>query len=165
MALNLSLCPEHLPAPNQCVGGGLGVVPDPATMRGWGGFVGEATVAREFTLARVTLLCHPALNPGAHSKSALAPKRGLRVKLSVESVVCPSATNAAVPPPPPLSPFRPYRRHLRALVSPDTNPKAPAMAQNLPIPLAPCGTPPVAPRGHRGEGAARAVTPLRGSCL
>jgi len=62
-----------------------------------------------------------------------------------------------------LSSFRPYRRHLRALVSLHTNPKASAMVQNLPVPLAPGGTPRVAPHSHRGNVLARAGTPLRGS--
>ncbi len=59
---------------------------------------------------------------------------------------------SALPPPPPC-----------ASVTPDTNPKASAMVQNLPVPLAPGGTPLVAPHSHRGEAPARAVTPLRGS--
>jgi hypothetical protein len=66
-------------------------------------------------------------------------------------------------PPPALSTFRPYRRHLRVLVSADANPRALAMAQNLPVPLAPFGTPLAAPHTHRGEAPARAVTPLRGA--
>jgi len=37
------------------------------------------------------------------------------------------------------------------------------MAQNLPVPVAPCGTPRVAPYGRRGEAPARVVTPLRGA--
>jgi hypothetical protein len=64
---------------------------------------------------------------------------------------------------PRLSTFRPYRRHLRALVSADTNPKAPAMVQNLPAALEPFGTPLAAPHSHRGEAPACAVTPLGGS--